>query len=132
MLLFQMIHGQTHKLIKKTNSTFIKSSKWKAISTASVSKHLLLINRDNVTKMSSYGASGWLILVFRVALPNYKSCLLLLLFIFALNLDFTISVCTVFTKFPTAIKTSSTPQKLTCKKYISHYICNDRYDSPFE
>ena len=50
-------------------------------------------------------------------MPQSISCLLLL-FIFALNLDFTISISTVFKKFPTAIKTRRTPQKITCQKRI--------------
>lgn len=46
---------------------------------------------------------------------DHKSCLLLVLFIFALNLDLVISVCSVFAKLPIAIKTSSIPQTMTWK-----------------
>lgn len=52
----------------------------------------------------------------KVTTCQFSLCLLLLLLIFALNLDFTIRVCTVFAKFPTAIKTNRTPQNITCPR----------------
>ena len=58
---------------------------------------------DNIFYLTAGGDREW-----------SKSCLLLLLFILALNLDFAMRVCTVFAKLPTAIRTSKTPHTITC------------------
>lgn len=57
----------------------------------------------------------------RLELHQSNSCLLLLLFIFALNFDFAMSVWTVFRKFPAAINTKRIPQNITWQKTVFDY-----------